>query len=120
MESADIYSIVQLGIIGLCGVLVVIGACIAGPIIARYWYQARRVEMETALKQSMLERGMTAEQICAVIEASEERRNERSQAQASADRPPCPPSPPNVNDWKQWANEWRDWAHHWKGRRARV
>jgi hypothetical protein len=119
MESADIYSIVQLGIIGLCVILAIVGGCISGPFIARYWYMSRRVEMETALKQSMLERGLTAEQICAVIGSSEEKKPEQPQVAANSERP-CPPPPPNVNDWKQWANEWRDWAHHWKGRRARV
>ena len=74
--------------------------------------------METALKQSMLERGMTAEQICAVIQGTDETKTEGPRV-ANSDRP-CPPPPPNVNDWKQWANEWRDWAHHWKGRRAKC
>jgi hypothetical protein len=114
MESSDIYSIVQLGIIGAAVTLLIVGAAISGPFLARYWYKARRAEMESSLKQSMIERGMTAEQICAVIEAGEERK-----------QPPPPPELPpsraeNLNDWKEWANDWKSWAHRWKGRRTRV
>jgi hypothetical protein len=47
----------------------VLGLCAAGPIVAFYWFKTRRVEMELALKQSMIERGMTAEEICAVMNA---------------------------------------------------
>jgi hypothetical protein len=52
------------------GVLVV-GLSVALPIIAHYWYRARRAEMELSLKQAMVERGMSADEICAVIEAGE-------------------------------------------------
>jgi hypothetical protein len=109
MDSNDVYSIVQLGIIGGAVVLLIIGVCISAPFVVRYWYNARRAELDAALKQSMLERGMTAEQICAVMGAGE------------VERKPEPPRPPETpNDWKEWANDWRAWAHRWKGRRSRC
>jgi hypothetical protein len=49
----------------------VVGAGVAVPFLAHYWYKARRAEMELSLKQAMVERGMTAAEICAVIEAGE-------------------------------------------------
>jgi hypothetical protein len=108
MDSSDIYAIVQLGIIGTGAALLIIGGCISGPFIARYWYKARRAELDSSLKQAMIERGMTAQQICAVIEASDERKPER------------PPAAAPANEWKEWANDWRDWANRWKNRRAKV
>jgi hypothetical protein len=39
-------------------------------IIGNYWYKHRRLETETALKQDMLSRGMSAEDIERVIRAS--------------------------------------------------
>jgi hypothetical protein len=48
-----------------------IAVCIAGPFVAYYWFQARRAEMVLSLKQSMIERGMSADEICAVMEAGE-------------------------------------------------
>ena len=108
MDNSEIYAIVQLSIIGGAVALLIIGASIAGPFIARFWYMAQRAEMDTALKQAMLERGMTAQQICAVIEASPDRKGNRA------------PVLPAANDWKEWANDWRDWAHRWKDRKAKV
>jgi hypothetical protein len=108
MDSSDIYSIVQLGIIGAAVMLLIIGAAISGPFMARYWYKTRRAELESSLKQAMIERGMNAQEICAVIGAGEERKPER------------PPIPGAGNDWKEWAHEWKDWAHRWKGRRSRA
>jgi hypothetical protein len=40
------------------------------PTISYHWYKIRRAEMDTALKQDMLQRGMSAEQIKTVLEAS--------------------------------------------------
>jgi hypothetical protein len=108
MEASDIYSLVQLGIIGLAVVALVVGTAISGPVLASYWYKARRSEMQLTLKHSMVERGMTAEQICAVMDAGEER------------KPTAERVPHTANDWKEWANDWKQWAHCWKGRRTRV
>jgi hypothetical protein len=108
MDNSEIYAIVQLGIIGAAAALLILGVAISGPFIARYWYKARRAEMDAGLKQAMIERGMTAQQICAVIEASDDRKPER------------PPEPVAANEWKEWANDWKDWAHRWKGRRSKV
>jgi hypothetical protein len=49
--------------------VVAIGVVI--PFVAHYWYKTRRAEMELSLKQAMVERGMSAEEICAVIEAGQ-------------------------------------------------
>lgn len=38
-------------------------------IIGFYWYRMRRLEVTAALKQQMLERGMSADDICKVLEA---------------------------------------------------
>ena len=54
--------------------VVAIGVVI--PFIAHYWYKTRRAEMELSLKQTMVERGMSAEEICAVIEAGQGGKNE--------------------------------------------
>lgn len=37
--------------------------------VSHYWYKLRRTEMELGLKQTMIDRGMTAEEICAVVES---------------------------------------------------
>jgi hypothetical protein len=50
-------------------ILLVIGISVVIPFIAQYWYKTRRAEMELGLKQAMVERGMSAADICAVIEA---------------------------------------------------
>jgi hypothetical protein len=104
----DIYSIVLLGIIGGTVALLIIGAAISGPFLARYWYKARRAEMELSLKQTMVERGMTAQQICAVMEAG------------------TPPKPENARpadlhkDLKDMAHEWMGWPRRGKWWRARA
>ena len=54
--------------------MVLLGAIAIGvviPFIAHYWYKTRRAEMELSLKQAMVERGMSAEEICAVVEAGQ-------------------------------------------------
>jgi hypothetical protein len=42
----------------------------AAAVVAYFWYKLRREEMLAALKRELAERGMTAEEIRAVIEAS--------------------------------------------------
>jgi hypothetical protein len=49
--------------------LLVAALGVAVPFIAHYWYKTRRAEMELSLKQAMVERGMTAAEIVAVMEA---------------------------------------------------
>lgn len=39
-------------------------------IVAGYWSKVRRIEVEAGLKQDMIERGMSAEEIERVIRAS--------------------------------------------------
>jgi hypothetical protein len=56
-----------IGLVSVAGGLVV--AIIA--IIGHYWHDNRRNEIAGALKQDMLNRGMTAEQIRLVLEAGE-------------------------------------------------
>jgi hypothetical protein len=59
--------------------ILVIGLTVAGPLIVYYWYKARRAEMELSLKHAMVERGMSAVEICAVIEPGESRKLESDQ-----------------------------------------
>lgn len=40
------------------------------PAIARYWWRIRQAEIDAALKQDMLQRGMSAEEIQLVLTAS--------------------------------------------------
>jgi hypothetical protein len=45
------------------------GLTVAIIFVAHFWYKLRRAEMELGLKQAMIERGMSAEEICKVIES---------------------------------------------------
>jgi hypothetical protein len=56
------------GVIGLAAVL---GGIIVGivAIVGFNWQRVRRCETDAALKQDMLNRGLSPEQICAVLEA---------------------------------------------------
>jgi hypothetical protein len=40
------------------------------PVLAHYWYKTRKAEMESDLKRAMVERGMSADEICRVLRAS--------------------------------------------------
>jgi hypothetical protein len=42
----------------------------AAAAVGYFWYKLRRDEMLTSLKRDLSDRGMTAEEICAVIEAA--------------------------------------------------
>lgn len=44
-------------------------AIILVPVLARYWYLVQVRQWESSLKQSMVERGMSAEEIKAVLDA---------------------------------------------------
>jgi hypothetical protein len=43
---------------------------VAVPVVCHYWYEYRKHESETALKHDMLQRGMSADEIKVVLEAS--------------------------------------------------
>ena len=43
---------------------------ILGPFVAHYWYKLRVKQWEMSLKHTMLEKGMSAEEIKSVLEAS--------------------------------------------------
>jgi hypothetical protein len=49
---------------------------VASPTIAYYWFKARRVELELTLKRELAERGMSAAEICAVVEAGTNRKTD--------------------------------------------
>jgi hypothetical protein len=51
-------------------------------IVGNYWYKHRRLETETALKQDMLNRGMSAEEIERVIRASKDDTTAKEKATA--------------------------------------
>jgi hypothetical protein len=63
-------------------VAITIGVVI--PFVAHYWYRLRRAEMELSLKQAMVERGMSAAEIWAVIEAGESGKPESDQERQAA------------------------------------
>jgi hypothetical protein len=52
------------------------------PTIGHYWCKNRKNELDTALKQDMIERGMSAEDIKLVLEATSGRETKRSAAAA--------------------------------------
>jgi hypothetical protein len=49
--------------------IVAICVAIGVPVVAHYWFALRRHEMDTELKRSMVERGMSAEEIERVLAA---------------------------------------------------
>jgi hypothetical protein len=57
----------------MIGLVAVAGGLLVGAIaiVAHYWHEIRRNEIAGALKQDMLNRGMTAEQIRMVLDAGE-------------------------------------------------
>jgi hypothetical protein len=68
------------------GFVAVVGGLLCGmvAIIGHFWYELRRTEAESALKQEMLARGMSAEDIRTVLEASS-----ASHVKASCGRSVC-------------------------------
>jgi hypothetical protein len=46
---------------------VCVAAMVIVPSVAHYWYQVRKAELDTSLKQEMVARGYSAEDILAVI-----------------------------------------------------
>jgi hypothetical protein len=59
-------------------VLGILFLTVAVPVSWHYWCQYRRNELDAALKHVMLQRGMTAEEIKLVLEASSGRSRESS------------------------------------------
>ena len=60
-------------ILGTLGILSATTVCITA-IVSEAWRKVRQTEDNNALKQSMLDRGMSAEEISAVVRASPEKR----------------------------------------------
>ena len=58
-------------------ILAVIGVCISGTFIAWFWFKHLRTAMELELKRDLAERGMSAAEIRAVIEAGPSGKPER-------------------------------------------
>ena len=46
---------------------------VAVPVVVHHWHATRRAELDAALKQDMLQRGMTAEEIKMVLESRSDR-----------------------------------------------
>ena len=55
----------------LCGLLAIAGGLLCGlvAIVATFWYRIRKAEIAATLKQDMLNRGMSADDIKTVLEA---------------------------------------------------
>ena len=60
-------------ILGTLGILAGTAVCITA-IVSESWRKLRQTEDNNALKQSMLDRGMTADEIATVVKASPEKR----------------------------------------------
>ncbi|MES1213187.1 MAG: hypothetical protein ABUL64_01240 [Singulisphaera sp.] len=61
------------GILGTLGILAGTTICITA-IVSEAWRKVRQTEDNNALKQSLLDQGMTAEEIVAIIKAAPEKR----------------------------------------------
>jgi hypothetical protein len=64
-------------------VLGILFLTVAVPTSWHYWCQYRRNELDAALKHDMLQRGMSAEEIRLVLEASSGKSRETCRSQAS-------------------------------------
>ena len=55
----------------LIAIVAILGGLITGPVIVAvvYWHDLRKAEFLAGLKQDMLDRGMSAEEIKTVLEA---------------------------------------------------
>lgn len=70
----------------LMGLLVVGGGLAMGfvAIIGAFWTDIRKREIAAALKQDMLSRGMSAEEICTVLDAGTKRSRKIAEGSRSA------------------------------------
>jgi hypothetical protein len=59
------------------GILVI---TVGVPTVTHYWCKNRKNEMDAALKQQMIERGMSAEEIQIVLESPSQKATKRSVA----------------------------------------
>jgi hypothetical protein len=62
--------------------------------VAHYWFKTKREEIEGALKQEMIQRGMSADEIVKVIAASrgkrgEDERDDQTESAKARDMPPA-------------------------------
>ena len=57
-------------VLGPMAVLLILGITVVSVVGINQWRRLRQAEMETALKQQMLERGMSADEIAQVLSAS--------------------------------------------------
>jgi hypothetical protein len=64
------------------GILVI---TVGVPIIGHYWCKNRKHELDAALKQQMIERGMSAEEIMMVLEAPSRKATRRCVAAGRRD-----------------------------------
>ncbi len=62
------------GILGTLGIVAATSISITA-IVSEAWRKVRQTEDNNALKQSMLDRGMTADEITSVVKASPEKRS---------------------------------------------
>jgi hypothetical protein len=46
------------------------------PTIAYYWHKTRKIELETELKREMIQRGMSADEIIRILQASSKQRRD--------------------------------------------
>jgi hypothetical protein len=60
-------------ILGTLGILAATSICITA-IVSEAWRKVRQTEDNNGLKQSMLDRGMSADEIAAVVKAAPEKR----------------------------------------------
>ena len=59
----------------IVGMLVIVGGLIflIAPIVGTFWYKIHKTNVNAALKQDMLNRGMSAEEIKTVLDAGEKK-----------------------------------------------
>jgi uncharacterized protein YgbK (DUF1537 family) len=64
--------------------IIAIALAVAGPLTVASWLKARRAELELLLKRELAERGMSAAEICAVVEAGASRKTDADRASEQA------------------------------------
>jgi hypothetical protein len=77
MDPGLIVPVVMFLVMGVVAIVIV---------AVNQWSKVRQAEMETVPKQQMLERGMSAEEIATVLNASPRRSLERSPSESEANK----------------------------------